>query len=64
MIEKNYYIHPIEVIREVTWYMRKKLPDEMYDYVENIIDVDEECAEYLEKAFKGKLGKKLLLKLQ
>ena len=36
----------------------------MYDYIENIIDVDEECAEYLEKVFKGKLGKKLLLKLQ
>ena len=44
MIEKNYCIHPIEVIREAAWYMRKELPDEMYDYIENIIGVDEECA--------------------
>ena len=36
--------------------MRKELPDEMYEYIENIIDVDEECAEYLEKVFKRKLG--------
>ena len=64
MIEKDYCIHPIEVIREAAWYMRKELPDEMYEYIENIIDVDEECAEYLEKVFKGKLGKRLLLKLQ
>ena len=64
MIEKDYCIHPIEVIREAAQYMRKELPDEMYEYIENIIDVDEECAEYLEKVFKRKLGKRLFLKLQ
>ena len=64
MIEKNYCVHPIATIREAAWYIRKELPDEMYDYIENIIDVDEECAEYLEKVFKGKLEKRFLLKLQ
>lgn len=64
MIEKNYCIHPIEVIRETAWYMRKELPDEIYDYIENIVDINEETAEYLEKAFKGKLRKRFLLKLQ
>ena len=52
MIEKNYCVHPIVTIREAACYMRKELPDEMYEYIENIIDVDEECAEYLEKVLK------------
>lgn len=64
MIEKNYCVHPIVTIRELIWCMRKELPDEMDEYIEHIIDIDEARAEQLELIFRGKVKKEFLLKLQ
>lgn len=64
MIERNYCVHPIVTIRELIWRMRKELPDEMDEYIEHIIDIDEERAANLEKLFKGRVKKEFLLKLQ